>query len=163
MNNVITVNICANVLSLFFYPQFKNKPCFHWAYAFILEFSTVANTGAHRDNSLKLLGCLKNSISRKCCEKRKKICETNWNWLNYFGKLQRLFSFHFSAKTGDILWDTSFVKFVSRNIVCEQTQQTASPVFRLLFLRQCKTVMWWRKGSLQLYRTPQITFFSWRQ
>jgi hypothetical protein len=30
-------------LTLFFYPQVKNKPCVHWADAFILEFCTVAN------------------------------------------------------------------------------------------------------------------------
>jgi hypothetical protein len=30
--------------SIFCYPQVKNKPCVYWAYAFILELSTVANT-----------------------------------------------------------------------------------------------------------------------
>ncbi len=44
MHNVITVKyICMLVTNSFFYPQVKQKQCVNWAYAIILEFSTVAN------------------------------------------------------------------------------------------------------------------------
>jgi hypothetical protein len=29
--------------SFFYNPQVKNKPCIHWAYMFILEYSTIVN------------------------------------------------------------------------------------------------------------------------
>jgi hypothetical protein len=35
--------VCMLVTNFFFFSQIKNKPCVHWTYAFILEFSTVAN------------------------------------------------------------------------------------------------------------------------
>ncbi len=35
------------VTDSFFYPQVKNKPCVHRAYAFILEFSTVTNSNIY--------------------------------------------------------------------------------------------------------------------
>ncbi len=44
MYNAITVEYVCVWTHFFYYPQVKNKPCVHWAYAFFLELATVANT-----------------------------------------------------------------------------------------------------------------------
>jgi hypothetical protein len=51
----------------FLYPQVKNKPCVHWDYAFILEYSTVANNKYYSNKFIFLVVLNRDSAQLVIC------------------------------------------------------------------------------------------------